>query len=162
MNILLVVDMQHGFMHKKNYVALKNKINEYIKNSNYDKYIFTRFKNKENSFYTNYLNWHKLMNDKEQELCVYVPKNSIIMDKYGYGLDFKQIKKIKKLVGSDKKIDICGLKSNCCVTAIALQLFDNNVYPNILINYVATNENLIEPTKLTLTELFGKVDKKNK
>ena len=102
------------------------------------------------------------MNDKEQELCVYVPKNSIIMDKYGYGLDIKQIKKIKNLVGDYKNIDICGVKSNCCVTAIALQLFDNGIYPNILINYVTTNENLIEPTKLTLTELFGKVDKKNK
>lgn len=102
------------------------------------------------------------MNDKEQELCVTVPPNNIIMDKHGYGLDFKQIKKIKKLVGRDKKIDICGVKSNCCVTAIALQLFDNNIYPNILINYVTTNENLIEPTNLTLTELFGKVDKKCK
>ena len=84
------------------------------------------------------------------------------MDKYGYGLGIKQIKKIKKLVGKNNQIDICGVKSNCCVTAIALQLFDNGIYPNILINYVATIENLIEPTNLTLAVLFGIVDKKCK
>ena len=39
-------------------------------------------------------------------------------------------------------IDICGVKSEACVYAIALQLWDNAIFPNILTNYVHGDVNM--------------------
>lgn len=43
--ILIVIDMQNGFMNKSNYISLKDKIQKLITNSNYEKIIFTKYLN---------------------------------------------------------------------------------------------------------------------
>ena len=53
--VLLIVDMQKGFINKKEYLDLEIKINDLIKKNTYDFYIFTKFINKSNSFYVNIL-----------------------------------------------------------------------------------------------------------
>ena len=53
MKILLVIDMQKGFMKNNKYLELNNKISDLIARSNYDKIIFTKFINEKlkNSLY---------------------------------------------------------------------------------------------------------------
>ena len=41
-----------------------------------------------------------------------------------------------------KEIDICGVKSDACIYAISLQLWDNGIYPNILTKYIAGDFNI--------------------
>ena len=43
--ILIVIDMQNGFINKSNYISLKDKIQKLITNSNYEKIIFTKYLN---------------------------------------------------------------------------------------------------------------------
>lgn len=97
------------------------------------------------------------MSEESQKICVAIPNNSLVIEKFGYGLNEQQIQKIKDIVSSDNQIDICGLQTDACVYAISLQLFDNNIFPNILINYTATSTN-IENVKSILIHQFGKVD----
>ena len=155
--VLLIVDMQKGFINKKVYSDLLIKINDLIKRNSYDYYIFTKFINKNNSLYVSKLNWKNLMSEESQKICVAIPNNSLVIEKFGYGLNEQQIQKIKDIVSSDNQIDICGLQTDACVYAISLQLFDNNIFPNILINYTATSTN-IENVKSILIHQFGKVD----
>ncbi len=155
--VLLIVDMQKGFINKKEYLDLEIKINDLIKKNTYNYYIFTKFINKSDSFYVNILNWKNLTNKDSQRICVTIPKNSLIFEKFGYGLNESQIKRIKEIVSADNQIDICGLQTDACVYAISLQLFDNQIFPNILINYTATTNNK-EYIKYMLIHQFGKID----
>ena len=138
MKVLLVVDIQKGFVNSE-YDYLVDKINKYIENNEYDKIIFTKFINN-NPLFSSKLNYVKLKDEEEQEIVVNIPNNSVILEKRGYGLSLENIEYIKNL--NVKEIDICGIETDACVYAIAMQLFDNNIYPNILINYVDTIDDL--------------------
>ena len=139
MKILLVVDMQKGFMKNKKYLDLNNKISDYIARSNYDKIIFTKYINEKskNSLFQDKIGWTKLTTKDEQNFSLNIPKNAIIMEKYGYGLNRQDLDYINSL--DIKEIDICGLKSEACVYAISLQLWDMGIFPNILYNYIEGN-----------------------
>ncbi len=156
--VLIVVDMQNGFITKPNYEKLKSKIDKLIKKDKYTNYIFTKFINQENSFYETKLGWYALKDEKSQQICVSIPKNSIILDKYGYGLTNQQIATIKNL--NVDSMDICGLQTDACVYAISLQLFDNKIFPNILINYCQTSITRTDAAKEMLIHQFGKVDER--
>ena len=136
MSILLVVDVQKGFMKNNEYLKLSNKIDNYIRKNKYDKIIFTKYKNdkSKNPLYQDRIGWSRLTTESEQEFSINIPQNAIIMEKYGYGLSRGDLDFIKSL--NIREIDICGLKSEACVYAIALQLWDNGIYPNILADYV--------------------------
>lgn len=153
MSVLLVVDMQKGFMKNNEYLNLSNKIDDYIRKNKYDKIIFTKYKNdkSKNPFYQDRIGWSKLTTDSEQEFSVNIPQNAIIIEKYGYGLSKVDLDFIKSL--NIKEIDICGLKSEACVYAIAFQLWDNGIYPNILANYVIGN---VDMKKIFINQ-FGNI-----
>ena len=156
--VLLIVDMQNGFITKPNYKNLQSKINGLIKLDDYDNYIFTKFINKDESLYEKKLNWFKLKSEESQTICVDIPENSFILEKYGYGLNNEQINQIKAL--NIDSIDICGLQTDACVYAIAFQLFDNGIFPNILINYCQTSLERNSIAKEIMIHQFGNVDEK--
>ncbi len=156
MKVLIVVDMQKGFLNKEEYNKLEQSINKLIKLQLYDKYIFTKFINKNNSMYEKWIGWKGLSDEKSQEIVVEIPENSIIFNKTGYGLSQEQLQLIKNLKVS--QVDICGVQSDACVYAISLQLWDNGIFPNILANYIGTH-NSNDMAKI-FEHQFGKVDKK--
>ncbi len=155
---LIVVDMQKGFMTKPNYLKLQSKVNKLINLNDYNNYIFTKFINKDQSLYEKKLNWFGLKSEESQTICVDIPQNSLILEKYGYGLSIEQINQLKAL--NVEQIDICGLQTDACVYAIAFQLFDNGIFPNILINYCQTSPQRNSIAKEILIHQFGKVDEK--
>lgn len=156
MKTLLVVDMQKGFIKGKSYEKLIDKINDLITNGKYEKVLFTKFinDNARNSLYQDKIGWNRLKTKKEQEISIAIPENSIVFEKYGYGLEKGNLEYIKSL--NIKEIDICGVKAEACVYAIALQLWDARIYPNILINYVLGNADM----KNVYIKQFGGIDSK--
>lgn len=160
MKVLLVVDMQKGFINKPHYKKVNKKIDKLLKNSNYDKIILTRFVNdkSKNPLYVTQVGWNKLTTAAEQEFSVTVPSDAVILEKYGYGLQLEDLEYIKSL--NVNSIDVCGVKANACVYAIALQLFDLGIAPNILINYVECNPSTKDVMKLIFEKQFGQVDNK--
>ncbi|MBQ7307866.1 MAG: cysteine hydrolase [Clostridia bacterium] len=156
MKCLIVVDMQKGFMYGENYQNLSKKIDDMLDKSNYEKVFYTKFVNLPNSLYITKLKWNKLLTKEEQELCVKVVDNSKIFTKYGYGLEkndllyFEELKKNNDL----ESIDICGLQTDACVYAIAFQMFDLDIYPNILLDYCETNEKIKSAIKDILARQF--------
>lgn len=156
MKTLLVIDMQKGFMKNGRYKDLNKRIETLISNSQYDKVIFTKFINNKsnNPLYEQKIGWKGLRTKKEQEFSLKIPTYAKIMEKYGYGLILDDLEYIKSL--NIKQIDICGVKSEACVYAIALQLWDEGIYPNILINYVMGDTNM----KDLYIKQFGGIDNK--
>ncbi|MBO4412690.1 MAG: isochorismatase family protein, partial [Clostridia bacterium] len=75
-----------------------------------------------------------------------------------YGLKNEQIEYLKNL--NINQIDICGLQTDACVYAIAFQMFDNGIYPNILKNYCETNPQRNDIAKEILSHQFGKLNEK--
>ena len=68
MKVLLVVDMQNGFMKNNKYLEFNNKINDFIATHNYDLFILTKYINEKskNSLYQDKIGWNKLTTKKEQ------------------------------------------------------------------------------------------------
>ena len=156
--VLLIVDMQNGFMQKSVYSNLIPRINNLIKKSKHEVYIFTKFINNDDSMVHKKLNWENLMSKQSQQICIYTPPNSIIFEKSTYGISSSQIEKIKSLLNKDDlSIDICGLQADAFVYAISLQLFDNGIFPNVLINYTATENDFSAVSKI-FNHQFGKID----
>ena len=93
---------------------------------------------------------------QEQELCVKVVDNSKIFTKFGYGLNLDDLKYFQDLKSNFNinQIDICGLQTDACVYAIAFQMFDLGIYPNILLDYCETNDNIKEPIKQIFNRQF--------
>lgn len=153
--------MQNGFINNSRYAKLKDKIEHLINNSNYEKIVFTKYLNDKtkNSFYIDKLNYNRLTTTDEQEICLPMPNNAIVFEKYGYGLEQKDLERLKSF--GEHEVDICGLQTDACVYAIALQCFDNNIYPNILFNYVECNPKLKDTMKTIFTKQFGKLDERD-
>jgi nicotinamidase-related amidase len=160
MRVLLVIDVQKGFITKPHYRDLVDRLNKFLIENKYDKIIFAKFKNdkSKNPLYIDKIGWDKLTTKEEQDFAITVPKDTIIFEKYSYGLQKEQIEYIKSL-GVDK-IDICGLKSEACVYTISLQMFDNCIHPNILINYVEGDLELKETMKNIFIKQFGSIDER--
>lgn len=156
--ILMIVDVQNGFMNHANYRDLSERINKYIENNKYDLYVFTKYINDKNSLYEKKLNSTRFQDVDSQSLCVKAPSNSLIFEKHGYGLKRDDLNMLKEF-GVDK-IDICGLQTDACVYAISFQLWDSGIYPNILINYTATDPQKEKQAKQMLIHQFGSVDER--
>lgn len=154
---LIVVDMQKGFMTKPNYVSLVSKIQSLIDSGNYEKIYFTKFVNRQGSLYQTKLNWFNLTDDDSTSLVIECD-NATIFEKYGYGLTQEQLKEIIAL--NEKEIDVCGVETEACVYAIAFQLFDNGIFPNVLKNYVATATQRQEFAINLLIRQFGSIDER--
>ena len=155
---LIVVDIQNYFMKYDNFKSLADKIDEYISKSNYEKIIFTKFINKKKSLFETKMNWTNMQDKKGQDISIPIPPNAMICEKYGFGLEQKTVDMLKNM--KVKEVDIYGLKTDACVFAISLQLFDNGIYPNILINYTATVPEREKYIKDTLIMNFGKIDER--
>lgn len=158
--VLMIIDMQKGFVKNQFFSNLVQKINKLISLKIYDYYVFTKFVNGKNNLFINKLNWKNLLTEQSQKICVKIPKNNIVFEKYGYGLNEEQIEKLKNILFPNSQIDLCGIETDACVYAIALQLFDNNLFPNILINYTYSSIDN-EIIKLILLHQFGKIDERD-
>lgn len=133
--VLLVVDMQLGFMKKSKYRQIIGKINNLIENGGYDKIILTKFRNRGRLFRKK-LNWKDLKSERSQQIVVSCPQNAVVLTKSGYEIESKDLEFIKNL--NSEQIDICGIQTDACVYAISLQLFDCGIFPNVLFNYTAS------------------------
>ncbi len=131
MKTLIIVDVQKGFITKNNEFLVSN-IENLLKKEKFDQIIATKFINKEDSQYVNFLNYSRFMENDGTDLAIKLPKNSIEVMKTSYGLP--DITKIGK-----GEVYICGTDYDSCVLAMCFQLFDYGVQPKIIKNCVGSH-----------------------
>jgi nicotinamidase-related amidase len=132
--ILVVIDMQNGFMDEKALfiVPVIKKLHEFF-NRNDKPVIFTKFINpRQNSPYRRLLGWHKLSDVPEIDI---IPElncsKKIIINKYtntSFTDDFEKVL-------DDYSVDrlyLCGMSTESCILKTALDAFEKNITPIVL------------------------------
>lgn len=154
MKILLVVDMQKGFINKHN-EHLIDGINKLLKSNIFENVIFTKYKNKSDSPFVKFLNWNALTDEESQGFVV--DANDNIIEKYSYGLPYKEVEKLKEQ--STDEVYLCGTDIDACLLNIAYNLFDNDIKPIFIKELCATsskNENMKDYAWQIIERNFGK------
>lgn len=142
-NILIVVDMQRGFLGYGKAAQLTNRVIELLDTGIFDAVIATRFLNDENSIYEKLFNWKHLETEDERaipdEIMEYV---DYVSDKHIYNcVNASFIQRLCQLNGGDypEKVFVVGVDTDCCVLTIATSLYENNIRPIVLTQYVDSN-----------------------
>lgn len=161
-NILLIVDMQNGFARNEQTLKLMNKIERLLNRKLFDAVVATRFYNENNSMYEKVLGWKKLMTEEERQ----VPKEiaryvNYYEDKYIYNcVNSNFLQRLCQLNDGQypQKVFIVGADTDCCVMTIATALFENNIRPIVLTQYVGSNggSDSHKAGLLVMTRLIGR------
>lgn len=138
MKKLLIVDVQKGFLND-NCSFVANKIQDLVDNGNFNQIIATKFVNRKESQFVEYLNYQRFLTDDETEIALNLPKNAKIVEKTSYSLAGGGENDFLKLFNKGDEVFICGLDYDSCVLAICFQLFDNKIQPKIVLDAVASH-----------------------
>lgn len=99
--------------------------------------VATRFINSHNSLYQTQLNWNACTNGSTD---IEIPKDVLdkidyVVHKNTYSIDTRIISNIFK---KSSEIYIVGTDIDACIYAIALELFENNIVPKLVIPCIGT------------------------
>lgn len=140
-NILIVVDMQNGFARYDQTKNVGKKIIDLLEMNIFDYVIATKFVNKKNGPYKDILNWQKLTESPEIDIIKGI-KYDIALEKYVYTPVNSEFIRILKKANDGKKprhIFIVGVDTDCCVMKTAVDLFEKNIRPIVLLEYCDSN-----------------------
>ncbi len=142
-NILLVVDLQNGFVRKDSTITLVDKINTLLQQKIFDVVIATRFLNDDYSIYKQLFGWNRLKTENEREIIPCIQEHvDYVFDKSIYNcVNCNFIQKVCQMNEGKypKKIFIVGADTDCCVLTIATSLFEYNIRPVVLTKYCSSN-----------------------
>ncbi|MEN8907721.1 MAG: isochorismatase family protein [Clostridiales bacterium] len=148
---LFLIDVQYGFISGKTEYVLP-RINNLMNRKDFDFIIASKFINTKNGPYVKYMNWHRLMDEKETKL--YEPieeKADLIIEKNIYtGIGNEVLKFIKN--NNIDKIYLAGIDTDCCVLKTAVDFFEFGIRSYVLEYYSASNGGL-ESHQAALTVL---------
>ena len=77
-SILVVVDMQNGFNRYDHMKKLADRVIKITNSNIFDCIIATRFINYEGSQYTKFLNWHRLIDEKDIDLMSNIKYDKVV------------------------------------------------------------------------------------
>lgn len=140
-NILIVVDIQNGFNRYEQTHVLADKIVKLTNSGLFDKIIATRFRNKEGSQYTKFLNWHRLIESPDIDLVDGIKADEVV-DKWIYTCindDFMSLLKRFNDGEMPTHVFICGADTDCCVLKTATDIFEQGLMPIVLTEYCDSN-----------------------
>lgn len=143
--ILLVIDLQKGFInqHTKN---LPKKIANFIsKNKNlFDQILFSQYVNNESSNWVKLYNWKNMQKSPEidivPQLQKFVSKNNLFQKK-GFSC-FKSNKFNKFIKNKNIKLYICGLDTHACVYCTVMEAFELNFSIKIISDLCAASHGI--------------------
>ena len=156
--VLIVVDMQAGFMTESNQ-HIYNAINRLDFHA-YEYIFATKFQNikSKNANYFDILHYNFMTQDSETQILLPEDLKYIEVKKSSYGLPKASLSKIISIykASSSKEVHIIGTDYDSCVLAIGFQLFDAGLQPRFYRNMIGSHS----VDKIELDE-FEKVYKKN-
>ena len=140
-NILIVVDMQEGFLRDAQTKQLKNRVVELFEKNIFDVVIATRFLNEKDSIYEKLFDWKQLEQEERLISKDIMEHVDYVADKYIYNcVNASFIQRLCQLNEGvyPEKIFVVGVDTDCCVLTIATSLYENNIRPVVLTQYVGS------------------------
>ncbi len=140
---LLVVDVQNGFIN--DYTRhIPERVVALIESGDYDPILYTRFINLPDGPYPRFVGWDACMGPPETDLVETVARHAAreaTFDKHGYAGMPEALERY--LI--DHRIErttIVGIDTDMCVLKVAMDAFDLNIEPTILIDCCASTAGL--------------------
>lgn len=137
--ILIVVDVQNGFIKTFANADMVNKITNLAESNKFDKVIATKFINYTDSMFEKCFNWSEFKTPEQTDLSA--PLEAItdeVFTKTTYNCVNDKFIELLIQLNNDKmpeKVYLCGLDTDACVLATAIGLFEHNIVPVVLENY---------------------------
>ncbi len=133
--MLVVIDLEKSFINE-NTIFVIDKINDLINSGKFDKIIFTKFVNFEDSLYVKVLNYRGCMTNEEKQIMIDT-RNNIVLEKSIYTIYSSEFKSIVDSSNIDE-IYLCGIDTECCVLKSAFDLFEKGYKVKVLKDYCAS------------------------
>jgi len=162
-NILLIIDIQKGFITNNETAVVRDRIDELIDSQYFDYTIATVYSNYENSPITQLMGWKKLMTQDEQQLVGSTQKSDYIVYKNKYSAVNDELLSILSTLfneNDEKCIFVVGVDTECCVLATATDLFEHGIRPIVLSKYCASSSGE-DYKRAGLTSLINLIGKNN-
>ena len=137
------MDMQNGFARCDRTHQLSERIESLLNKNLFDVIIATRFLNDDNSIYEKLFGWKRLKTKEDRTVPPGIAEHvDYFADKYIYNcINPSFIQRLCQLNNGDypEKVFIVGVDTDCCVMITATALFENNIRPIVLTQYVDSN-----------------------
>ena len=143
-NALVIVDVQNGFINDFT-KHIPKRILELIDRNQYSPILFTRFiNNTPGGPYPRFMDWHACAEPPETEIVdeiASIASGNTTFDKHGYaGIpdelgDYLQEHHIER-------VTVVGIDTDMCVLKVAMDIFDLNIEPVVLIDCCASTSGL--------------------
>ena len=140
-NILIIVDIQNGFIQTDETYAVYEKIKELLNQKIFDAVIATKFVNVQNSAFEKLMHWTQMMDKPSQSIPTDLHKYiSCIIEKYTYTPSTHKLSHALYALNNTipNKVFIVGVDTNACVAMTTTMLFENNIRPIVLTKYTAS------------------------
>lgn len=140
--ILLLIDVQNGFISTDETRHVANKITALLELNIFDCVIATAYENDTGSMYEKLLDWHGMKTQQEQEIPPKILSHvSRTVRKKTYNATNDSLIKILASANNypaPKEIYIAGIDTDACVLATAIGLFEKGIRPIVLEAYCAS------------------------
>lgn len=142
-NALVIVDVQNGFINRFT-DHIPARVLKLIENGNFDPILFTCFVNIEGGPYRRFMDWHD---------CVEPPETDVVEELRPHASDSRTYRKdgyagipeelADYLVTNDiHRATVVGIDTDMCVLKVAMDIFDLNIEPIVLVDCCASTSGL--------------------
>jgi nicotinamidase-related amidase len=142
-NALVVVDVQNGFINTYT-EHIPGRVIRLIESGEYDPVLFTRFINTPGGPYHRFMDWHDCEQPPETDIVDALAPHATAQttfDKHGYAGIPESLGEY--LTGNGiERVTVVGIDTDMCVLKVAMDIFDLNIEPVVLIDCCASTGGL--------------------
>lgn len=143
-NILLMVDVQNGFVKTPYAEHAFDRIVDLLSRNLFDEIIMTKYWNEKGSIISRFMGWNDMCTQREQELRPEVAKfvhHEISKDIYSSMTD-EMYTLLSDLNGGQmpEYVFVLGFDTECCVAMTATEMFESDIRPLVLTQYCASHD----------------------
>jgi nicotinamidase-related amidase len=140
---LLVVDVQRGFLNPHT-EHIPGRVARLIEGGGHAPVLFTRFENPPGGPYHRFLDWHECVSGQDIDLAPALDRHASperVFSKPGYaGLPDQLVELFDR--HRVERVTIVGIDTDMCVLKVALDVFDLNIEPIVLVDCCASTAGL--------------------
>lgn len=162
MKILIIVDMQKGFINNSN-KHLIGHIENLLQKQYFDEIFATKFINHPASQYVKYINWEKMKRSELSEFAINLPEKTKVIEKETYALKDRMFSGDKFKVGKKEfsakcsEVYIVGTDYDACVLSIGYQLFDHGFQPHFIMDCIGSAAKSSSISKIQFMKLCERI-----
>ena len=142
-NILVVIDVQNGFVTTPEKTAIAQKIIELTKKHIFDRVVAVKFVNRDDGVFPKYHRFYDMHKGKEIEVVDELSVDLVVNRSIYSCVTEDFIERVTKINDGDKiqELFICGIGTDTSIMKSALDLFERDIKPLVLVDYCIPYDN---------------------